>query len=1009
MDKLLSQMTLEEKITLIHGGAEAEPSGIGGAGTWPGLPRLGIPSLRLVDGPPGISNNVWSTGMTSTMGLAATWSRVDARQNGVVIGRDAKALGQDVVLQPFVNIVRDFTFGRAHNTFGEDPFLSGQIAAAQIQGTQGEGIMSQIKHYVAYEGANDVVVDPQTLREIYIAPFADTAAAGVSSVMCSYNKINGPYACGNGEVMKIFREESGFKGFNTSDWGGTHGTLNINEGLDLEMPGGTFFAAVPGQGGRAAGAGTGAAPGAAPAGGAPGRAGQAVPPGQGAAAGPGGVAALNPGGVQGMFPGMAAGMPEERAPGARGAAAGRGGGGRGADAPPIGMLEAVRSGQVKESTISMAVGRILVQMDKFGLLDGKQKHTITEEDHAFNKPILLKTAEDGATLLKNQDQVLPLTEGDLAFTAFIGPTGRSLVSVGQTGERAQGLPDHQEGPVPALERIIGRRVLYAVANDFDGLPIPPSALSNLVRKNTTTGETHSDGVVDFTKTNGRALPAGTSYVWQGSLTVPVDGTYTIALQTRGTTGTLDLDGTRIIGGGGGGFGGRGGAAASPAPKLPPAVAALRGQHPISGNIVPTVDKLNNARTKIELRAGAHQLTVTTTGESFGNPVQVRLAWVTPDQEKTNYDAAIAAAKSSRKAVVFAWGRDRPDVFQLTPEQTRLIQDVAAVNPNTIVVLSTSLPVAMPWLDKVKGVLQMWWPGDQGGEATANVLIGKANPAGRLPITWPVSLDQMVAQDPKGHPERTNQGVGGKTTYSEGIFVGYRWFDEQKLQPLFPFGHGLSYTGFEYSGLKVSRAKDGGLDVAFRLKNTGRAVAGGGAAGLSWAAGDAPGGRVVRGPGAGAIRSCCRACRPVEDRHAARRSPAPAVLGDRGGQVADGHGPPDGVRRRFVARHPPPDVGDDQELTGGARLGRASRCGKSLTAGRPGGDKIEGLFQRSVSKHARDSAQEDWHSRRRRDRRPASTASSAPRRSAVNSKGSRSSACGTGSSGSCRATSTTSSR
>ena len=835
VDRLLSQMTLEEKITLIHGGPEAEPSGISGAGTWPGLPRLGIPSLRLTDGPPGISVNVWSTGMTSTMGLAATWSRTDARQNGVVIGRDARSLGQDVVLQPFVNIVRDFTFGRAHNTFGEDPFLSGQIAAAQIEGTQGEGIMSQVKHYVAYEGGNDVIVEPQPLREIYIAPFADTAAVGVSSVMCSYNKINGPYACGNGEMMKIFREESGFKGFNTSDWGGTHSTLFINEGMDLEMPGGTFFAAVPGQSGRAAG-GAAAAPGAAPARGAAagaaapgaaGREGRAGAPGQGApAAGPGGMAAANPGGMQGQFPGMAAGMPEERATGARGAAAGRGGG-RGADAPPIGMLEAVRSGQVREPTISMAVGRILVQMDRFGLLDGKQKHTITEEDHAFNAPILLKTAEDAATLLKNQDQVLPLTEGDLAFTAFVGPTGRSLVSVGQTGERAQGLPDHQEGPVPALERMTGRRVLYAVANDFDGLTIPPSALSNLQRRNTATGETQADSVVDFTRANGRALPAGTSYEWTGTLTVPVDGTYTLALQTRGATGSVDLDGTRVVGGGGaggfgGGFGGRGGAPAV-GPKLPPAVAALRGQHPISGNIVPTVDKLNNARTRVDLKAGAHTLTVSTTGEAYGNPVQVRLAWVTPDQEKTNYTAAIAAAKSARKAVVFVWGRDRPEVFQLTPEQTRLIQDVAAVNRNTIVVLSTSLPVAMPWLDRVKGVLQMWWPGDQGGEATANVLLGRANPAGRLPITWPAGLEQMVAQDLKGHPERTNQGVEGKTTYSEGIFVGYRWFDEQKLQPLFPFGHGLSYTNFEYSGLRVSRASDGGLDVALTVKNAGRAA------------------------------------------------------------------------------------------------------------------------------------------------------------------------------------------
>jgi beta-glucosidase len=824
VDKLLGQMTLDEKISLIHGGPEAQPSGIGGAGTWPGVPRLGIPSLRLVDGPPGISNNVWSTGMTSTMGLAATWSRDDARKNGIVIGRDAKALGQDVALEPFVNIVRDFTFGRAHNTFGEDPFLSGQIAAAQIQGTQGEGIMSQIKHYVAYEGANDVIVDAQTLREIYIAPFADTVAAGVSSIMCSYNKINGTYSCGNGEVYRILKEESGFKGFNTSDWGATHSTLYINEGLDLEMPGGTFFAPVPGQGGR----GAGGAPGATGAGAPTGRGGQTAAAGRAgaAAAVPGGMPAVNPGGMQGGFPGMAAGMPEEQSTGARGGGMG-GRGGRGTDPPPIGMLEAVRSGQVKEATITMAVGRILVQMDKFGLLDGKQKHTITAEDHAFNAPILQKTAEDAATLLKNQDNVLPLTTADLAATAFIGPTGRTLVSVGQTGERAQGLPDHQVGPVPALEMIAGRKLTYAPANDFDGTPIPASAFSNLTRTDTASKQTQADTELNFTVSNHKALPAGTSFSWAGTLTTPSDGTYTFALQTRGTTGIVELDGARILGGGGGrgfgGGGGGGGAAVAQPPQLPPAVAALRGQHPISGNIVPTVDKLNNARARIEIKAGAHQLTVTSTGEQFGNPVQLRLAWVTPEQEQANYGAAIAAARQAKKAVVFAWGRDRPEVFQLTPEQTRLIQDVAAVNPNTIVVLNTSLPVAMPWFDKVKGVLQMWWPGDQGGPATANVLLGRANPAGRLPITWPERLDQMVAQDPKGHPERTNAGIDGRTTYSEGIFVGYRWFDQQNLKPMFPFGYGLSYTSFQYSGMRVTRAGDGGLDVRFTLKNTGRAA------------------------------------------------------------------------------------------------------------------------------------------------------------------------------------------
>ncbi|MCX6630863.1 MAG: hypothetical protein NTW28_24885, partial [Candidatus Solibacter sp.] len=637
VDKLLGQITLEEKINLIHGGAEAMPSGVAQAGSWPGVPRLGIPSLRFTDGPPGISVNVWSTGMTSTMGLAATWSRDDARKNGIVIARDARALGQDVVLQPLVNMVRDFTFEHAHNTFGEDPLLAGQLAAAQIAGTQGEGIMSQVKHFIAYEGGNDVTVDQQTLREIYLAPFVDAVAAGVSSVMCSYNKINGPYACGNGEIQnKIYREEAGFKGFNTSDWGGTHGTLFINEGLDLEMPGGTFFGAVPGaaRGGRGAQAG-------------PGGPGQVMP------GGPGGVAAANPGGVGGPggpgagggLRGAAAVMPEERAAG--GGRGGRGGGGRGGDPPSLGMLEAVRTGQVKEATVSMAVGRILLQMDKFGMLDKAPKHSITEEDNAFNSPIVRKTAEDSATLLKNEGGVLPLTAADLASVAFIGPTAGQLVSVGQSGERAMGIPEHQVGPVPALEKIAGRKVTYAVANDLDGMPIPASALSSggmpgLLRTNTANNQTQTDAELNFTGSNGKALGDGTSYTWKGTLTVPADGAYTIGFQSRGSTGVVALDGQTLMSAGGGG---RGGGAAAGATSLMSAPEAAyrnrRGMHPIAGSIVPTRDLLNNARARIDLKAGAHELVVTTTGEPNGDPVQVRLAWVTPPQEKANYVAAIA--------------------------------------------------------------------------------------------------------------------------------------------------------------------------------------------------------------------------------------------------------------------------------------------------------------------------------------------------------------------------------
>jgi beta-glucosidase len=136
-----------------------------------------------------------------------------------------------------------------------------------------------------------------------------------------------------------------------------------------------------------------------------------------------------------------------------------------------------------------------------------------------------------------------------------------------------------------------------------------------------------------------------------------------------------------------------------------------------------------------------------------------------------------------------------------------------------VVLNTSQPVALPWADHVKAILEMWWPGDEGGWATANLLLGKTNPAGRLPVTWAKRLEDYPATDPR-HPERSTAGVNNKTRYSEGVNVGYRWFDAEKTEPLFAFGHGLSYSHFAYSGLTVSRGSDGGVDLRFALKNLG---------------------------------------------------------------------------------------------------------------------------------------------------------------------------------------------
>jgi beta-glucosidase len=122
--------------------------------------------------------------MTGTRGDAAAYSQRDAHKNGVGIGRDARALGVDVVLEPFVNIDRDPAWARAFNTFGEDPLLTGQTGAGEISGIQSQGTMAMVKHFIAYDGGNNVVVDSQTLHEIYLEPFADAINAGVASIMC---------------------------------------------------------------------------------------------------------------------------------------------------------------------------------------------------------------------------------------------------------------------------------------------------------------------------------------------------------------------------------------------------------------------------------------------------------------------------------------------------------------------------------------------------------------------------------------------------------------------------------------------------------------------------------------------------------------------------------------------------------------------------------------------------------------------------------------------------------
>ena len=195
----------------------------------------------------------------------------------------------------------------------------------------------------------------------------------------------------------------------------------------------------------------------------------------------------------------------------------------------------------------------------------------------------------------------------------------------------------------------------------------------------------------------------------------------------------------------------------------------------------------------------------------------------PDGDPGLQAEAVAAARSASVAVVFAGlfeqeGEDLSGI-DLSPAENQLIEAVSQANPNTVVVLNTGSAVTMPWLSSVKAVVEAWYPGQEDGDAIADILFGTVDPSGKLPVTFPVSLADVPASTPAQWP-----GVDGAIQYSEGLLVGYRWYDAMGIAPLFAFGFGLSYTTFSFSDLRVTPPKVGSggtATVTADLTNTGK--------------------------------------------------------------------------------------------------------------------------------------------------------------------------------------------
>lgn len=252
-DLVIAQMTLDEKISLVHGTGMASPRSNGGAGMISGIPRLGLPDVQLADSAVGVraaaARGRYATLLPSTLAAAATWDLKLAHEYGALIGRELRDQQYNATLGGGVDLMRDPRNGRNFEYQGEDPILAGKMVAQLIQGVQSQRVITDTKHYAFNDqetGRNigNVKLGKRAMRETDLLAFEIAVTEGQPAmVMCSYNKLNGDWACENSYLLnEVLKKDWGFKGFVISDWGATHSAAKAAlAGLDNEEPGSNFF------------------------------------------------------------------------------------------------------------------------------------------------------------------------------------------------------------------------------------------------------------------------------------------------------------------------------------------------------------------------------------------------------------------------------------------------------------------------------------------------------------------------------------------------------------------------------------------------------------------------------------------------------------------------------------------------------------------------------------------------------------------------------------------------
>lgn len=825
IEALLKAMTPLEKMNFLGGSVEPTDKGkIGNAGYQWGVPRLGIPESVMYDGPAGVTGIVETTGLPQPALLGSTWDLEMAYEFGRVAAEENAACSGNYQLAPQVDVIRSPHFTRNKDMKSEDSYLVSKMSVEETKATQDQNVIATVKHFAVANTFGtmgpfhmpDNRVDEQTLHEAYLRPFEETVKyGGTGSMMNSYNRLDGKYATNSKRLnQEILRDQWGFKGSLMADWGSVH-EFTLNSGMDLEMP----YSAYNN----------------------PDRI----------------IKQLQKGNL--TF--------EEIDEAVRHILWGMGSAGL------LGLVELDENGQVKEEPYRTHP----IEME------WRYEEEVERGMLERNREVAAKIVEEGTILLKNRDDTLPLQNTDNLAVIGLGAKyplcgqqqERSYGMLSRMISGAEALSEEFQTeitPYPAIDylgEVIPEEVLFVdeactkngvirtygigeedqalkteaekangggaafsgfMTEDEDGERIETAvALPEKKTVPANLGEVAAvDPVIDF-HTNSRNYlngPGGNAfsegaYTWKTFLKAPMTGAYNLKLECIGGNASFLI---RVEGN-----------------WIPVAESTTRENTQWPWDSVICTETGMGLRGKtVKLEEGqVYPILVYAEHTVIKKDLQIRMAWSTPKYREETYRAALDAAAKADTVLLYATNSNENqtqiDIMMsglargchMDEEQQKLILDVENVmkpNAKLIVIVQSSNAIAAGyWADRADAILTAYHTGQEGSRVLAKIISGKLNPSGKLAQTWPKLDEDTPLSDTDAHYIERHLGYqteqGFENRACEGIFFGYRWYDKYGVEPLFPFGHGLSYTNYEYRNLTVEQ-KGKTYEVSLDVENVG---------------------------------------------------------------------------------------------------------------------------------------------------------------------------------------------